>query len=123
MTVQISDHSLHLTIDGRLYSESIIYKCFYWYTREFTVDINLESNINYRISIQPIAKQDSSYNWEEIIERIKQDLIDFRLRDIITRETQTVKELIVAKAFAYYDTQDTLTLDVSDRIGSDPENV
>jgi His-Xaa-Ser system protein HxsD len=123
MTYQISDHFLHLTIDGRLYNESILYKCFYWYTREFAVNIKLENETDYNISLQPVTKRESSYNWEEVIEKIKRDLIDFRLRDIIAKETQTIKELIIAKAFAYYDTQDPLISDVSDRVGFDPENV
>ena len=50
----------------------------------------------------------------------KRDLIDFKLRDIVTKETQTIRELITAKAFAYFDLDDNPATEISDPVGFNP---
>lgn len=43
---------------------------------------------------------------ESMLLRLKRDLIDFNLRDIVAKETRTVRELLIAKAFSSFDTEE-----------------
>ncbi|SEN24428.1 His-Xaa-Ser system protein HxsD [Chitinophaga rupis] len=122
MNFHINDHQLCLLIDGRQYNEKVLYKCFYWYSNNYSVDIDIETGPFYKITLQA-TKESDSLSWNHLIEKIKKDLIDFKLRDIISQETQTIRELIVAKAFAYYEIQETPQTNISDPVGFNPENV
>jgi His-Xaa-Ser system protein HxsD len=56
-----------------------------------------------------------------LISRVKRDLVDFRTRDIVARETQSIRELLVAKAFAPSDELDEPPLgSVADLGGVEP---
>ena len=57
------------------------------------------------------------------IEKIKQDLLDFKLRDIINKETRIIRELLIAKAFANYDDEEDPTTDISDPVGFSPKSI
>lgn len=59
---------------------------------------------------------------DQLISRIKQDLIDFRLREIVSRETATIRELLIAKAFAHYEDIEPVTA-ISDPVGFDPSEI
>ncbi|HTN37322.1 MAG TPA: His-Xaa-Ser system protein HxsD, partial [Arachidicoccus sp.] len=101
-----------------LYSEDVIFKCFYWYGDTFHVDISSQSKKEYAILLTP--KNDIDYDL--IIGKIKTDLIDFKLRDIVSKETKTIRELIIAKAFAYYEEDQSPDTEISDPVGFNPEN-
>jgi len=122
MNFHANNEQLCLLVDSRQYNEKVIYKCFYWYTNEYSVDIQIDTDPFYKITLRS-NKESDSVSWDHIIEKIKKDLIDFKLRDIVNQETQTIRELIVAKAFAYYDLQETPQTNISDPVGFNPENV
>ena len=119
MTYKINDASLTLTIDSRLYNETVIHKCFYWYSQDYMIDISLGKDAHFEIVIQP-NKENSTSDWNSLIEKIKQHLVDFKLRDIVNTETKTIRELLVAKAFAWYDVEDIPVTNVSDPVGFSP---
>lgn len=50
-------------------------------------------------------------------------MIDFKLRDIVSKETKTIRELIIAKAFAYYEEDQSPDTEISDPVGFNPENI
>jgi His-Xaa-Ser system protein HxsD len=118
MEIKFHENELTLFIEKDIYNEDVLHKCFYWYSREFNVDISSFSNTLYSIRLQPIL---GSQDWQKTIERIKRDLIDFKLRDIVTKETKPIRELIVAKAFAYYGLKDDQTTPHSHPIGYVPK--
>lgn len=122
MEHSLSNNILTLKIDSKLYNEKVVHKCFYWYSQDFTININLTADAIFDISLKP-KQSDNIYKWEDLLEKVQQDLVDFKLRDIVNQETQTIRELIVAKAFAYYETEDLLHHDVSDPVGFDPKNI
>lgn len=117
MDYNILNGTLTIRLNHELYSESVLYQCFYWYSKDFDVSISKDAS-NYLVSI--VKKNDVGLD-ELLISRIKQDLIDFKLRDIVRLETQTIRELITAKAFAYYDTDINPTTEVSDPVGFNPD--
>lgn len=104
------------------YSESVVYKCMYWYLGNYDVEITSDFN-DYTIKIA--LKNSTDFDEEELIVRLKNDLIDFKLREIINNETANLRELITAKAFANYDfslTEEN-NFEISDPVGFDPNDI
>jgi His-Xaa-Ser system protein HxsD len=116
MTFEINNNQILLKIDSSIYSIDILHKCFYWYGAAFNVDVN-NAHENFIVKIEPKCLTNTDQDLNAICEKISRDLIDFKLRDIVTKETKTIRELIVAKAFAYYDTDSNPSSDISDPVG------
>jgi His-Xaa-Ser system protein HxsD len=111
------DNELHFSLDEEIYSEDVIYKCFYWYGGDYIVDIRKE-NKSYLIFLT--CKTNMGITHETLLEKIRQDLIDFKLRDIVTKETKNIRELLTAKAFAHFQTEDNPITEISDPVGFNP---
>ena len=120
MDASIKGNEIHLVIDKDIYSEDVLHKCFYWYTSTYNVPIDIHSERQFFVLLQ--SKHETE-NLEHILEKIKCDLIDFKLRDIVTKETKTVRELIVAKAFAYYGLEENPLTEISDPVGFNPADI
>jgi len=118
MESKITATGLELLIDQALYSEDVVFKCFYWYSGTFNVEIEQSLPSQIRVIVKP--KKEQAFEPEILLEQISKDLIDFKLRDIVTKETTTIRELIIAKAFAYADFEQNPTTEVSDPVGFDP---
>jgi len=121
---KIVGNTIELLIDGNIYSIDVLHKCFYWYSSDYDITI-LHADIAegcLQVHISPKNKS-NEFEAEGLISRIKQDLIDYKLRDIIAKETQPIRELIIAKAFAYYNLDTNPTTDVSDPVGFNPNHV
>ena len=94
----------------------------YWYLGDYNVAITKDVN-NYMVTIS--LKNAKHFDEEELIVHLKNDLIDFKLREIVNKETFTIRELITAKAFANYDfnINEGSLHDISDPVGFDPNNI
>lgn len=122
MEYQLTCDILTITVDAKLYSEEVLFKCFYWYGNTFEVDINKVDERFFQITLKYTAPGQTT-DWSNIVSRIKRDLIDFRLRQIVAEETRTVRELIIAKAFAYYEEDEAPASSVTDPVGFDPQSI
>lgn len=122
MQVDVTQTKLSLLLPDSLYSEEILYKCFYWYAKEYAIAITKEDAV-FTITVESKDGLLSEERVKYLVGKIKQDLIDFKLRAIVTHETKTVRELIVAKAFAYYGAEASPTTQVSDPVGFDPNTI
>ncbi len=117
-----SELQLCMTIDSRLYADIVVHKCFYWYTNDYHISIQLDdNNTYYNVILRPINPSEYP-DWDHVLANIQRDLIDFKLRQAILDETKIIRELIVAKAFAHYDDTDPDTV-ISDPVGFDPKNI
>lgn len=116
-----SDTQIVYNIDKSIYSIEIIHKCIYWYTDIYIPQVELLDHLSVQLSL---TKKEGVYSTEEINElnnRLSIDLIDYKTRDIISKETKNIRELIVAKAFMYSDEFDQPPPgDVSDPVGFQP---
>jgi His-Xaa-Ser system protein HxsD len=90
--------SLKILIPQALYSKEAILNCLYWHLDKPHVQFSLTSDENYLVSIN--ATNLSLLQIENIENTFTNELIDFELREIVSRETTNIKELIIAKAFA-----------------------
>lgn len=111
------DDELQFSLEEVLYNESVLYKCFYWYGAEYDVSITKFKEI-YQIRLT--SKTDMGINHDALEKKIRQDLIDFKLRDIVAKETKSIRELLTAKAFAHFETEENPVTAVSDPLGFNP---
>ena len=85
----MTDRFCEFSIDRTVYSLEVLHKCFYWFTGDFDVDINLQGEVFYNVNMSAKANMDCDF--EMVIERVKQNLIDFKLRELVNKETQTIR--------------------------------
>jgi His-Xaa-Ser system protein HxsD len=120
----ISNGEITVYATTSLYSKDSILKCLYWYGDKFHINISMESEEEYRISLKPIP---SSGLKEEELEtyqyKLERDLIDFNLRDIVTKETKNIRDLLVAKAFSNGELDELPPGEITDPVGFDVKNV
>jgi His-Xaa-Ser system protein HxsD len=104
--------------DASLYSKDSLFKCLYWYGDKFHTNISFYNETTYRVSIKPINENDLSEDrLNEILFKLERDLIDFNLRDIVSKETQNVRDLLIAKAFSNGEFDELPPGEVSDPLG------
>lgn len=124
MNYVLNSELLIIKVDKNIYSQDVLYKCLYWYTGKYVISIETNYDQYYSVSIKlanGLSIEEEAA--KQLNEQILHDLIDFKLRDIITKETQTVRELIVAKAFANFQIDSQYNFDISDPVGFNPDNV
>jgi len=115
MKVEINNkNTVILHIDKQIYNITVLHKCFYWYTSKFEIDIE-ERDAYYVVTLSKIP---DLLDTQTLISDIRKNLIDFKTRDLITKETADVKALLIAKAFANEEDFDELPPgDVNDPLG------
>ena len=104
-----SPHELVLAVDAPLYAEDVVFKCFYWYGDKYNVTINRSAD-GHDLVVTLATKGGllSDAALSQLESMVQRDLIDFKTRDIVAKETRIVRELLIAKAFAHSDDFDSL---------------
>jgi His-Xaa-Ser system protein HxsD len=121
MNYQVASNELNIFLENDIYSQEILFKCFYWYGKSYAVNIS-KSDDHFIVNLKPLTKEAlGDTEWINLINMIKQDLIDFKLRDIVNKETQVIRELIVAKAFAYGEKDGDPDTEITDPVGFVPK--
>ena len=115
---EIKDNEIIVFADTSLYSKDSIFKCLYWYGDKFHTNLSFADSNTYRVSVRPISTtQLSSDELENLLLKVERDLVDFNLRDIVTKETQNVRDLLIAKAFSNGEFDELPPGEVSDPVG------
>ena len=122
--VERTETGLLFEVDASLYGEDVLFKCLYWYTGAYDVVINRTSDGSaFRVSLARKENAGDSAPAEDLESRLRRDLVDFKTRDIVAKETRVIRELLIAKAFASFDDLDsTPPGSVSDPVGFDPSS-
>lgn len=121
MNYTFAEGLLSFTVNTRLYSMDVLYKCLYWYTRKYHFDVSIEGNEFAKVNFSLPQADDVAAS--EFYFRLHSELADFKLRDIVAKETKTIRELIIAKAFANYDDDQSPATDAGDPVGFNPATV
>lgn len=99
-SVEATADSLRLTVDTRLYSEEALFRTCYVFTdRCYLLLFQEEAD---RVVVE-IRKRRGSTSLSTLVGEFANELIDQRVRVSLSRETQTIREMIVAQAFAEAD--------------------
>jgi His-Xaa-Ser system protein HxsD len=91
-----SDSEITLLVDETIYARIALLKTCYWFTNRCYIFIYRQDE--HHLAVRLASK--GSIGLEAIAGEFKNALLDHQLRYEITNETATLRELIVAKAFA-----------------------
>lgn len=86
-----------LSIDQNIYSRKAVMRASHWHTGELWISISRSDADRLDVSIKP---KNDSVDIDRAIAEFQNSLLDAQLRIEIADETATVRDLIVAKAFA-----------------------
>jgi His-Xaa-Ser system protein HxsD len=118
---EIKDNEIIVFADSSLYSKDSIFKCLYWYGDKYHTSVSFADSNTYRVSVKPISTiQMSQQEQENLLLKLERDLVDFNLRDIVTKETLNVRDLLIAKAFSNGEFEELPPGDVTDPVGFNP---
>lgn len=117
MEFNVKGAVLTVQVARSIYNIDVLHKCFYWYGADFDVTIGELDEKHYVVEL---ICNEPEHDFAESISKIKRDIVDFKLRDTVTKETHAIRDLIAAKAFAYYDDDNHPTTELSDPVGFDP---
>jgi His-Xaa-Ser system protein HxsD len=56
-------------------------------------------------------------NLEDVLLKLERDLLDFNLRDIVTKETKNIRDILIAKAFSHGEFDELPPGEISDPVG------
>ena len=120
----IKDGEINVFVDASLFSTEVIFKCLYWYGEKFHTTVNLIDSQTFSILLKPLGIVGTNETeLDSYLQKFERDLIDYRLRGIVTKETQNVRDLLVAKAFSNGEFDEEPPGDVSDPVGFDPNKI
>lgn len=110
--------------DTYLFSKEAVFKCLYWFGDKFHTSVSFADSKTYCISLKPLSSAAiKSDEYELYSQKLERDLIDFQLRETILRETQNIRDLLVAKAFSNGEFDEDPPGDISDPVGFNPNIV
>ena len=91
-----------IEIEKQFYDDIIISKAIYWHTSDFIID--RRSNGNSEIITFKVKKNEiSEIEKENVLLKFNRDLHDYKLRQIIERETKDIRTILYIKAFSNSD--------------------
>jgi len=104
IVIELAPHIIRLQIERALYNEAVVFKCLYWYGSHLVVTVNSSPDgLYFDVTLRPKVGVLDQASLDDLEARLHTDLIDFKTRDIVARETKTIRDLLVAKAFAHAD--------------------
>lgn len=83
-----------ITIDHKIYSDACISRVAYWLSSQYTISRSLDGDIETMSVCGSIDSEDQLSN------KISQQLNDYKLREIVEKETHDIRTILYAKAFA-----------------------
>lgn len=124
MSNSVKDEEIHIFVDATIFSKEVILKCLYWYGDKFHTSVNLLSSNTFEIVLKPLSSNKIPQEELELyLLKVERDLIDYSLRDIVNKETQNIRELLIAKAFANGDYEELPPGEISDPVGFNVKNI
>lgn len=83
-----------IQIDRNIYSDACIARVVYWLNSQYVVSRSIQDNIE-RLNIEGLINDEDKLNLT-----ISRQLNDYKLREIIEKETHDIRTILYAKAFA-----------------------
>jgi His-Xaa-Ser system protein HxsD len=113
----ICDGKIIVFADNSLFTKEAVFKCLYWYGDRFHVTVS-QVEVFFQIELTPQNGQEWQMTELEMYrQKLERDLIDFNLRDIVTKETRNVRDLLIAKAFSNGEFDEVPPGSISDPVG------
>ena len=91
-----------IEVDKQVYDDAVISKVIYWHTIDFFIDRISKGNYE-TITFRAKKNEFPDTEKERVLQKINQDLNDYKLRQIIERDTSDIRTILYVKAFANND--------------------
>ncbi len=85
-----------LDIDRNIFSDNCISTVVYWFSNQYTIQRSLQESIE-TLTIDNVSDE------EQFRLEFFQKLNDYKLRELIDKETKDIKTILYAKAFGEFD--------------------
>ncbi|CAH0264273.1 MULTISPECIES: His-Xaa-Ser system protein HxsD [unclassified Pedobacter] len=115
----INGNSIIIYLDRSIYSSNVILKCLYWYGDKFHTDFRSLDSTYYCVTLSVLAAETEQTDLEAYQLKFERDIIDYSLRDTVTKETANIRDLLIAKAFSNGEYDEEPAGEVSDPVGFD----
>jgi His-Xaa-Ser system protein HxsD len=115
---RIENNKIIVFVSSDFYSKDSVAKCLYWYGGRFRVFLSIVDSCFYRIELE--SKEEVQLDPEKahlLMVKLEQDLLDFNLRDIVTKETRNIRDILTAKAFSNGEFDEIPPGQISDPVG------
>lgn len=99
----IAENKILLSVDLTIFNERIISKVLYWLTDQYLIYWQSKSDTKQEIVLEKKDSFMTDQDFKLLKERINQDFIDYKNRDIIIEETKNIRDILYVKAFANND--------------------
>lgn len=121
---KIEGNEIIVFADTSLYTKDSIFKCLYWYGDKYVTHLSFMDSNTYRVSVKAMSDSPmSDEHLEKLLQNLERDLIDFNLRDIVTKETKNIRDLLTAKAFSNGEFDELPPGELSDPVGFDVNEI
>lgn len=100
--LQEGESVVSFKVDSKIYSERIVSKVLYWAQKSY----NTHWEMRGEYSFVSLIKKQGKFNSDEVSilhEKLSQDFIDFKTREIVHEETKDIRNILLIKAFANND--------------------
>ncbi len=97
--IACTNEAIILRIDTRLYSETVLFKTLYWLGEEILFSVIKDPEGFLIVNLTHVTGSFEADGSRKLISQVSRGLIDFKVRDIVNRETSDIRKMIIAKAF------------------------
>lgn len=122
MSYNVLGNKLICEIDSQLYPEEVLFKCLYWYTKKYNFEVNKICGNRFQVCFT-LNGPEGQHEPADFYNEFMSELVDFKVRAMVNEETKTIRELIIAKAFANYADETDPQTEVSDPVGFNPATI
>jgi His-Xaa-Ser system protein HxsD len=99
----IKGNSIQFDIDHRIYDDSVISKALYWYVQDYLIYQEMIDNQVCRVTLEKKMGDITADALKQLKDKFNQDLVDFKVRGIVNKETRDIRNILYVKAFANND--------------------
>jgi His-Xaa-Ser system protein HxsD len=93
------NNKIEIKVDKNIYNDTVISKVLYWLTDSYFIYQNCENGMIQKIILEKKENSISNDEFVSLKNKLNQDFIDFKVRDIITNETKNIRDILYIKAF------------------------
>lgn len=98
---KISDPgSIEFKVDLNVYPDTVISKVLYWLSADFVIERKAISSSSQYILLRSKRKDMSEADLLEYREEISRQFSDYKVREIVRKETDGIRNILYLKAFA-----------------------
>lgn len=99
----LHDGSFSFHVDSSIFSEEVIAKTLYWCPELFIVQWRKNADNTHHITLTYKPEVETRSSLEDIASKLSQNLLDYKNREIILKETRNIRDILYIKAFANND--------------------